>query len=122
MKTIIAGSRTFHNPEILEIALKHVSWEITEVVSGRAKGIDKLGEQWARKHNIPVKFFPAKWERGLSAGYHRNLEMAEYADALLAIWDGKSKGTGHMIDIAKFKGLQTEVVILRPEEVTHGNV
>lgn len=61
---------------------------------------------WARRNNVPVEKYPANWDKyGKSAGYIRNEEMAKVADSLLAIWDGKSRGTKHMIDIATKKGL-----------------
>lgn len=83
---------------------------IEEIVSGTANGVDKLGENWAMYRRIPVKKFPANWNMyGKSAGYRRNLEMAGYADALVAVWDGESKGTKHMIDIARDKGIITYV-------------
>ena len=79
--------------------------DITEVVSGGAQGVDTLGEVWAEKHDIPVKQFLAEWDvYGRSAGYRRNEEMGDYADVLLAIWDGKSRGTKHMIDYMKQLG------------------
>jgi hypothetical protein len=81
-----------------------------EVVSGTARGIDSLGEAWAAVHNIAVKRFPAKWkELGKSAGFKRNEQMAKYGDALVAIWDGKSRGTMHMINLAKKHGLTVYV-------------
>ena len=81
--------------------MKQIDWEITEVVSGGARGVDKLGEIWAVKNDIPIRLFPANWkEHGRSAGYIRNKEMANYADALIALWDGKSAGTRHMVDLA----------------------
>jgi len=72
---------------------------VTEVISGGARGIDQAGEEWAYwSGERPVKKFPADWDKhGKSAGYIRNKEMAEYADELLAIWDGHSKGTLNMI-------------------------
>ena len=72
-----------------------------EIVSGTAKGADQLGEKYAKEKGYPVKQFPADWSKGKSAGYVRNEEMAKYADALIAFWNGLSKGTGHMIDLAK---------------------
>lgn len=69
-----------------------------EIVSGGAQGIDFLAELYAKKKTIPFKEFPADWKNlGKKAGFIRNSEMAEYADGLIAIWDGKSKGTFHMI-------------------------
>ena len=79
--------------------------KISEIVSGTARGVDQLGERLASELNIPVKRFPANWDLfGKSAGYKRNVTMADYADGLIAIWDGKSKGTGHMINIMTAKG------------------
>ena len=84
-------------------------YQITSVISGAAKGADTLGERWAQENGLSISRKPADWEAyGKRAGYLRNTEMAEEAgsDGLLcAFWDGKSKGTKHMIDIAKSKGL-----------------
>jgi hypothetical protein len=110
MKTIIAGSRQITNYQTLLNALKENPFPITEVVSGHAKGVDTLGEQYGKTNNIPVIIFPANWGQfGKQAGIMRNLQMAEYAEALIAIWDGTSKGTKHMIDVAKRKGLKVYI-------------
>lgn len=112
MKTIIAGSRTIKDMQSLILAIEASGFAslITEVVSGGARGIDLLGEQWAIDNEIPVKRFIPEWERfGKPAGIFRNLQMANYAEALIAIWDGKSKGTLHMINSAKEKGLKVYV-------------
>jgi len=114
MKTIIAGSRSISpdtksiyvsdpkNYSLVESAIIESGFTITEVVSGTARGVDILGEIWALENNIPVKKFPANWDlHGKSAGYIRNVEMAEYAEAAIIIWDGYSKGTKHMINTAK---------------------
>lgn len=109
MRTIVAGSRTWDNFDIMETVLN--ARDITEVVSGNAKGADELGEWWATKNGVQIKVFPANWSlHGKAAGYIRNEEMAKYADALVAFWDGKSKGTKHMINLAHKYGLQVEVV------------
>jgi len=115
MKTIIAGSRTITDLRLLEKVIEESSFNITEVVCGGARGVDDLGRKWAGNGNIiPVKMFPAKWdEYGKSAGYRRNVEMANYADALIAIWDGSSKGTKHMIDIAKKQGLKIFIHVIK---------
>lgn len=97
MKVIIAGSRGFYGP--VDLAVSRSPFKITEVVSGGARGIDKAGEEWAQGSGIPVKQFLADWEKdGKAAGIYRNIDMAEYADALIAIWDGQSRGTLHMIN------------------------
>lgn len=116
MKTIIAGSRTITDLRFLEESIEKSGLTITEVVCGGARGVDDLGRKWAGNGNrVPVKMFPADWDRhGKSAGYRRNVEMADYADALIAIWDGKSKGTKHMIEVAGDIGL--EVFVFRYNE------
>jgi len=126
MKLIIAGSRSITDKQkVFEIIEENNQrWQqdnifITEIVSGRARGIDNLGEEYARKNNISIKFFPADWNKhGKSAGYIRNAEMAKYADGLLAIWDGESKGTKHMIEIAKKYELSIikEVIVINKGE------
>lgn len=101
MKTIIAGSRGFDDYEELKQIMEAFR-DTTEVVSGCAKGADTLGERWAAENNIPVKQFPADWKQyGKRAGYLRNRQMGEYADMLIAFWDGESKGTEHMINIMR---------------------
>lgn len=81
------------------------------IVSGHASGADSLGEKFAADHNLQCELHPADWERhGKAAGPIRNAEMAEVADALIAFWDGQSRGTKSMIDLAKRKGLQVAVV------------
>lgn len=110
MKTIIAGSRYFTDVKLVYRAVADSDFHITEVVSGCASGIDYLGEQYAIAMGVPIKKFPADWDTyGKSAGYIRNIAMGEYADALVAVWDGKSKGTKHMIDIATKLGLKIYV-------------
>jgi hypothetical protein len=110
MKTIIAGSRNITQYATVTRAIFEAGFDISEVVSGTARGVDQLGEVWAKRYQIPVKKFPANWDtHGKLAGFIRNTEMAEYADALIAIWDGQSRGTKHMIDIANRKGLKVYV-------------
>lgn len=115
MKTIIAGSRWIEDYDLVIRIINscYIMTEITEVVSGQAPGVDSLGEMWAIENDIPIKPFPANWE-DLSqpnaiirtnkwgqkydayAGPRRNKKMAEYADALILIWDGKSDGSYDM--------------------------
>ena len=111
-KLIIAGSRGFNNYELLESTLEPYLNNIAEVISGTAIGADTLGERFAYKHSIPVKRFPAQWNTyGRSAGYRRNVQMAKHATACIVFWDGKSKGTQHMINIAKQYGLKLKIVL-----------
>lgn len=69
-----------------------------EIVSGGARGADKLGEKYAREKNYPIKSFPAEWQKyGKSAGPIRNAKMVDYANVCVAFWDRESKGTHDMI-------------------------
>jgi hypothetical protein len=114
MKVIIAGGRTFNDYNLLyQKCDKALSMQKeVEIVSGTANGADKLGEKYANEKGFKIKQFPANWDsHGKSAGYIRNEEMAKYADALIAFWDGKSKGTKHMIDLAKRYNLKVKVII-----------
>jgi hypothetical protein len=105
MKVIIAGSRSVDDYGHIVYAIGQSGFTVEEVVSGTARGADQLGELWARRHFVCCTKFPADWNRlGKQAGYVRNQRMAEYADALIAIWDGQSRGTKHMIDIMRKQG------------------
>jgi hypothetical protein len=85
--------------------------EPIEIVSGGARGADMMGENYGALRGYPVKIFPANWdEHGKGAGILRNAQMALYADALIAFWDGESKGTYNMIWQAEAKGLKVRVI------------
>jgi hypothetical protein len=104
MKMIIAGSRSITDKTIVYDAINELSrtHNITEVVSGKARGVDFLGEQWALEKNIPIKLFPANWNvYGKKAGHIRNKLMADYADCAIIIWDGSSPGSYNMISNMK---------------------
>jgi len=107
MKVIIAGSRCIGNYETVKQAILDSGYEITEVVSGGARGVDRLGEQYAKEFGITIKQFIPDWDGlGKKAGHVRNREMGDYSDALIALWDGESKGTSGMIDYAMKKNLK----------------
>jgi len=111
MKVIIAGGRDFNDFNLLckkcDFLLQNQK-EI-EVVSGTARGADQLGEKYANERDYKITRFPANWDKyKKAAGYIRNEEMAKYADALIAFWDGKSKGTEHMINLAKQYNLKVK--------------
>ena len=116
MVVIVAGSRTITNAEQVAEAIRQSGFPVTEVVSGTARGVDTLGERWAATHGVPVRRFPADWERyGRAAGARRNVQMLEHAAAapegggLVAVWDGVSRGTWHMIHVARQRGLAVHV-------------
>ena len=84
---------------LLEEAINRAGFEITQVVSGRARGVDAMGELWAVKNKINLKTFPARWNTfGNAAGMIRNRHMADYADALIALMvEEGSRGTENMV-------------------------
>ena len=113
MITIIAGSRDIDSKREVRAAIAACGWRVTKVISGGANGVDKRGEQYARDKDLPMRRFLADWRRyGRGAGAVRNAEMAEHAEALIAIWDGISPGTKNMIAIARKKGLRVYVHII----------
>ena len=105
MRVIIAGSRAFNDYQLLCETITNLQNDglvIDEVVCGGAKGADELGVRWAKEFNVPIKYFLADWDQyGRFAGPKRNMDMGEYADYLIAFWDGISRGTKSMIEIMK---------------------
>lgn len=126
LRVIIAGSRNFDDffklmdtcNSILENTInKCDNFDKIRIISGTARGADQLGEQYAKVAGYEVSKFPADWDGlGKRAGYVRNVEMAKFAvennsvGVLIAFWDGKSKGTKHMIGQAAKYGLKSYVV------------
>ena len=108
MKVCVCGSRDFTNYKIAHKVIYAYfttfveDWKVNgEIVSGCARGADSLGERFAKEYGLKCHRYPANWEKhGKSAGYIRNKEMADASDVIIAFWDGKSKGTKHMIDIS----------------------
>lgn len=110
MKTIIAGSREGLTLQDVITAAETCGWKITQVLSGTARGADKMGEVWADMKGVPIARYPADWNLfGDRAGHLRNVRMADDADALVAVWDGESPGTKDMIKIATQRGLKISV-------------
>lgn len=107
MKLIIAGGRTISiTPDFIFEVIRSTDFpnefEMTgtkdlEVVSGTASGVDYSGEHFAKEYSCKLKKFPADWDKfGKGAGHLRNKQMADYADGLLLIWNGESKGSANM--------------------------
>ena len=115
-KVIIAGTRFFNDYSLLkETADRLLADKITAgysivIVSGGCAGADLLGERYAKENGYSIDRYPAEWkEYGKKAGIMRNAVMADNADALIAYWDGISRGTKNMIDEARKKGLAVRV-------------
>lgn len=109
--TVIAGSRTITDYETVQSAIAAAPFEVAEVISGGADGVDTLGEEWAEQHDIPVQtVLPEEFEAeeantGIPKYLLRNKEMARRGEALIAVWNEESSGTKHMIECAKDNGL-----------------
>lgn len=119
-KLIVAGTRSFNDYELLRsilstLFMKRRCWTIDwneEIVSGGAPGADTLAVRYATEADMPFKVFPADWKKyGRSAGPRRNRQMAEYGDAAIVFWDGKSRGTQNMIQQMREAGKPVEVVV-----------
>ena len=115
-KVVIAGSRGFSNYKLLKetcdkyLREKKKTHNIV-IISGHARGADSFGEKYASDEDLDLEIYPADWKKyGKSAGFMRNEQMADIADAVIAFWNGESHGTKHMIDIAEEKGLNVRVV------------
>ena len=116
LKVIIAGTRTFKDYELVKKTCNHMLSNhapAIEIVNGGATGAtgaDRLGGRYAIEHGYKITLFKADWDIDKSAGYIRNKEMAEYADAAIIFWDGSSKGDKHMIDLAVEANLKLKIV------------
>ncbi|GJG69378.1 hypothetical protein PRLR6025_28470 [Prevotella lacticifex] len=113
---IIAGGRDFDDYSLLQskclpiIERQMVNHDVI-IMSGHAKGADMLGERFAEEHGLKLEVYPADWKAHYrSAGFRRNEQMGNIANGLIAFWDGESHGTKHMIEYAKSKGLDVNVV------------
>lgn len=109
MKVAIVGSRNLH----IDNLGTYLPQDITEIVSGGAKGIDTIAKNYAESNNIPLKeFLPNYNQYGRSAPLKRNLQIIDYADCVIAFWDGSSRGTKFVIDTCNKKGKKITVHIL----------
>ncbi|MBR6651392.1 MAG: hypothetical protein IKL36_08310 [Clostridia bacterium] len=114
MKVAIVGSRSL-KIENLDLYLPH---NISEIVSGRAKGIDICAREYALRNNMTLKEILPDYKRyGRGAPLKRNLEIIKYADIVVSFWDGKSKGTKYVIDNCYKKGKKITVYIVEGETV-----
>jgi hypothetical protein len=102
MKIAIIGGRDFTNKQLFLHCMTPLIPKITTVVSGGARGADKMGEEWAIANNIPTEIYYPDWDKyGKRAGFVRNQLIVEAADCVIAFWDNKSAGTKSSIEIAK---------------------
>ena len=119
MKFVVAGSRWIKSYEVVKTVLADVcktGIKIEAIIDGTARGVDELASRYARENSIENIRVPADWKLWRkAAGKKRNEVMGEMGDALVAIWDGTSKGTEHMISVAEQKGLKIFVYLIDAE-------
>lgn len=109
MIVAVIGSRGLHVDDLGQYLPK----ETTEIVSGGAKGIDSDAKAYAQAHGIPLKeFLPEYQKYGRGAPLKRNLLIIEYADVVLAFWDGESRGTKYVIDHCREMNVPVNVITL----------
>lgn len=110
MKLMIAGSRSIDNIDISQ----YIGDDVDFIVSGGAKGVDTLAEQYADKHKISKIIIHPRYNLyRRNAPLVRNKEMVDISDKVLVIWDGKSRGTKSTIEYAQSIGKELEVVIIK---------
>lgn len=121
MRLIIAGSRSLDELRFVEMAVQKSGWLplISVVISGGARGIDTLGYRWALSKGFATALFEVgtvEWKvKGNRAYHERNQRMADYGEALLLIWNGKSSGSASMLEKARGRGLQIKQYIVRKQ-------
>lgn len=122
-RIIIAGSRSFDDYDLLRRECNNYLGGSKDrykfvILSGGAKGADRLGERYAEECGFDIEWHHANWKKyGRSAGIKRNKEMAKRADVLIAFWDGFSHGTKNMIKTAKEADLIVKTIMVNPGTV-----
>lgn len=130
MRVVIAGSRHISDAALIQKAVDESGFQVTTVICGEADGVDTLGKEWAVANSIPIISFVPDWTDlkaypcvtryrsdgtayNAAAGMIRNRKMAQNADAVIVIWDGKSRGSANMIQEAKKHKIPCYVMEIR---------
>jgi hypothetical protein len=134
-RIIVAGGRDFTDIKLMYETLDRQLGKLIErgkhpiIVSGTARGADQMGEQYAKDRGLDIIRFPAPWNEfkemfgnNKAAGFVRNAMMAQYATVLSAFWDGRSKGTESMIELANNFKLTVRTTAYTPEPVQKPSV
>lgn len=112
MKVAVVGSRNLRIDDLE----KYLPDGVTEIVSGGARGVDTSAREYALAHDIKLtEFLPEYDKYGRSAPLRRNIAIIEYADLVLAFWDGSSRGTKYVIDNCKRLGIPIKVFVPQPK-------
>lgn len=116
MKIAVIGSRGLHIDNLGD----YIPKEVTEIVSGGAKGIDSCAREYAEAHHIKLTEYLPEYEKyGRYAPLKRNLAIIENVDVVLAFWDGSSKGTKFVIDNCKKNNVTVVVTIIEGQQFIH---
>lgn len=117
MKLLIVGSRSIQDFDLT----KYISAETDLIICGGAQGIDTVAEQYADRHRISKLVLRPNYARyGRAAPLRRNLSMVNLSDAVLAVWDGVSKGTHYTIECARQTNKALTVVIVKAPKASQG--
>lgn len=122
MRLAVVGTRTFERMELVDGYLDRLRAEHPGlvIISGGARGADRLAADYARRHGIELVLFHADWAaHGRRAGALRNRQIVDSADALVAFWDERSPGTRISLDMAFRKGIPATVVTLDGDEYSY---
>ena len=107
----VVGSRDFYDYPLLKETLDTLLTRSATLISGGASGADALAEKYAREHGRTIEVIAPDWKtHGPSAGFRRNREIVEKATRVIAFWDGSSRGTAHVIDLARAEGKSVHIV------------
>ena len=114
MKVAVIGSRGITVSDLGQ----YLPEDVTEIVSGGAKGVDTCAKEYALAHGLRLTEFLPEYSRyGRGAPLKRNLQIIEYADLVLAFWDGSSRGTRHVIDACEKSGRMYRIIRSAPDTV-----
>jgi hypothetical protein len=117
-KVLVCGSRTIENYEVVGTAIKGAPFSVDKVVHGGADGVDSNADRYAAVSGIETEVVEPNYQvYGDDAPLKRNKAMVEMADAVIAVWDGESSGTGHTIETAKEKGMSVFGRVNHSEDV-----
>lgn len=109
MRVAVIGSR---NLQVTNLE-KYLPLDTEEIVTGGAKGIDKCAREYATEHGYKlIEFLPEYSKYGRAAPLKRNLQIIDYADFVIAFWDGKSRGTNYVIENCKKKNKKVTVYMI----------
>ena len=119
MRIAIIGSRTLKIDDID----KYIPDNVEEIVSGGANGVDLCAREYAIKHGVKlVEFLPEYEKYKKNAPLKRNLQIIDYADKVIAFWDGKSRGTKFVIDNCRIKNKDIEVILVKEQSRKTGTI